>query len=104
MTVTAVRAQAFALAHATTRSADDADAPCRTTANGSERMTKRELRDALKKLKLSQSEAARRLGVRQSTMYRWLAGVRKIPGPVQAAIHCWLREVRSANLRQERTP
>jgi transcriptional regulator with XRE-family HTH domain len=53
-------------------------------------VTSRQLRAALKVLELSQSEAARRLGVRQSTMYRWLAGERKIPGPVVAAITCWL--------------
>ena len=53
-------------------------------------MTPRRLRAALKRLKLSQSEAARRLGVKQSTMYRWLAGERKIPGPVVAALKCWL--------------
>lgn len=52
-------------------------------------MTPRQLRTALKRLRLSQSEAARRLGVQQSTMYRWLAGERKIPGPVEAAIKCW---------------
>ena len=48
---------------------------------------------ALTRLRLSQSEAARRLGVQQSTMYRWLAGERTIPGPVEAAVKCWLREV-----------
>ena len=53
-------------------------------------MTPRELRAVLKRLRLSQSEAARRLGVKQSTMYRWLAGERKIPGPVQAVLKCWL--------------
>jgi transcriptional regulator with XRE-family HTH domain len=53
-------------------------------------MTPRQLRAALKRLRLSQSEAARRLGVQQSTMYRWLAGERKIPGPVAAALKCWL--------------
>lgn len=53
-------------------------------------MTPRALRVALKRLRLSQSEAARRLGVQQSTIYRWLAGERKIPGPVIAAIKCWL--------------
>lgn len=53
-------------------------------------MTPRQLRIALKTLRLSQSEGARRLGVKQSTMYRWLAGARKIPGPVEAAIKCWL--------------
>lgn len=52
--------------------------------------TPRQLRAALKRLRLSQSKAARRLGVQQSTIYRWLAGGRKIPGPVEAAIRCWL--------------
>jgi transcriptional regulator with XRE-family HTH domain len=54
------------------------------------KVTPRQVRAALKRLRLSQSEAARRLGVQQSTMYRWLAGERKIPGPVAAAITCWL--------------
>lgn len=54
-------------------------------------MTPRQLRVALKTLRLSQSEAARRLGVQQSTMYRWLAGKRPVPGPVAAAVQCWLR-------------
>ena len=53
-------------------------------------MTPRQLRAALKRLGLSQSEAARRLGIQQSTMNRWLAGERKIPGPVAAALKCWL--------------
>lgn len=53
-------------------------------------MTARQLKAALKRLNLSQSEAARRLGVEQSTMYRWLAGERGIPGPVKAAVKCWL--------------
>jgi len=53
-------------------------------------MTPRQLRAALKRLRLSQSEAARRLGVEHSTVYRWLAGERKIPGPVVAALKCWL--------------
>lgn len=54
--------------------------------------TARQLGKDLKRLGLSQSEAARRLGVRQSTMYRWLAGERKIPGPVQAAVKCWIEK------------
>lgn len=57
-------------------------------------MTAKQLKSALRRLGLSQSEAARRLGVEQSTMYRWLAGERSIPGPVQAAITCWLENVR----------
>jgi transcriptional regulator with XRE-family HTH domain len=62
-------------------------------------MTPHQLRAALKRLRLSQSEAARRLGVQQSTMYRWLAGERKIPGPVIAALKCW-----AALLPSERNP
>lgn len=52
-------------------------------------MTPRQLVRALAELGLSQSEAARRLKVQQSTMYRWLAGERRIPGPVEAVIECW---------------
>jgi DNA-binding transcriptional regulator YiaG len=52
-------------------------------------VTARQLAKALETLELSQSEAARRLGVQQSTMYRWLAGERTIPGPVEAVIECW---------------
>jgi transcriptional regulator with XRE-family HTH domain len=58
-------------------------------------VTPRQLRAALKRLRLSQSEAARRLGVEQSTIYRWLAGERRIPGPVDAAVRCWLNETRA---------
>lgn len=54
-------------------------------------MTPRQLRFALIRLRVSQSEMARRLGVEQSTIYRWLAGERKIPSPAVAAIKCWLR-------------
>jgi transcriptional regulator with XRE-family HTH domain len=53
-------------------------------------MTPRQLARALKRLGLSQAQAAKRLGVEHSTVYRWLAGERKIPGPVEAAIKCWL--------------
>lgn len=53
-------------------------------------MTAAQLARALKRLELSQSEAARRLHVEQSTMFRWLAGHRAIPGPVEAAVAAWL--------------
>lgn len=53
-------------------------------------MTPRALGIALKRLGLSQAEAAKKLGVDHSAVYRWLAGERKIPGPVEAAIKCWL--------------
>ncbi len=52
-------------------------------------MTAKELAAALERLKLTQAEAARRLGVTPTTVYRWLAGDRKIPGPAVAALKCW---------------
>ena len=52
-------------------------------------MTPQELRDALEELGLNQSEAARRLGVEQSTMYRWVSGERKVPSSVEAALEAW---------------
>jgi transcriptional regulator with XRE-family HTH domain len=53
-------------------------------------VTPRQIATALKRLKLSQAEAAKKLGVEHSTVYRWIADERKIPGPVSAAIKCWL--------------
>src|SRR2546422_8027675 len=62
----------------------------------------RSLAAALKRLGLSQSEAARRLRVEQSTMWRWLAGERRIPGPVVAAIECWERSEEHTSELQSR--
>jgi DNA-binding transcriptional regulator YiaG len=50
-------------------------------------MTKRpmlaaELRAAMKRLKLSLTGAAKMLDVDRSTVIRWRAGERRIPGPV----------------------
>ncbi len=52
-------------------------------------MTPAQFVAALKRLELSQEEAAKRLGVTPSAVYRWASGERPIPGPVVAAIRCW---------------
>ena len=54
-------------------------------------MTTRQLRAALKRLGITQVEAARRLRVNPSTLRRWLAGSRRIPGPVAVVMDLWLR-------------
>lgn len=55
-------------------------------------MTPADLRAALSRLGLSQSEAARRCGVDPRTMRRWLAGDRRIPGPVVELVRTWLAQ------------
>lgn len=55
-------------------------------------MTPADLRSALSRLGLSQSEAARRCGVDPRTMRRWLAGHRRIPGPVVELVRTWLAQ------------
>lgn len=55
-------------------------------------MTAAELRDALRLLGLSHRGAAQQLGVAKTSIHRWLTGRRPIPGPVAAAIRCWLRK------------
>ncbi len=52
-------------------------------------MTPAQLAASLKRLKWSPAQAAKRLGVGRAAVYRWLAGDRKIPGPVAAALKCW---------------
>lgn len=54
-------------------------------------MTPAEFREALDMLGLSQREAGRLLGVAKTSIHRWLTGRRPIPGPVAAAVRCWLR-------------
>ncbi len=54
-----------------------------------------EFRKQLKKLGLSQSEAARRLYVEVSTVQRWVRGVRRIPGPVIACLEAWQRQAKA---------
>lgn len=53
-------------------------------------MTPADFRAALDRLELSQSEAARRLGVDPRTVRRWIAGDRRIPGPVVELLRTWL--------------
>lgn len=39
-----------------------------------------------------QTRLAERLEVDGSTVRRWISGTVPIPGPVKAAVECWLRE------------
>lgn len=54
------------------------------------RITGAQLQRLLDKLEMSQSEAARQLGVEQVTMYRWIHGKSPIPIAVAIAVKCWL--------------
>ncbi len=54
-----------------------------------------EFRKQLKKLGLSQSEAARRLYVDVRTVQRWITGERTIPGPVIACLEAWQRQAKA---------
>jgi hypothetical protein len=53
-------------------------------------MTATELRAALKKLGISQLEAARRLRITGRTMQRYVASDTHIPGPVEILVEQWL--------------
>lgn len=61
-------------------------------------MTGRQLRNALKKLELTQQQAAAWLRCEPSTVYRWLFDARAIPGPVEAAVELAL-ELRRRDAR-----
>lgn len=54
-----------------------------------------EFRKVLKRLGLSQSEAARRLYVSVNTVQRWISGARKIPGPTIACLEAWQRQAKA---------
>ena len=54
-------------------------------------MTSKQLNAALRHLGWTQLEAARRLHVNARTVRRWVAGDRRIPGPVVAALQCELK-------------
>ncbi len=58
-------------------------------------MNPEEFRDQLKKLGLSQSEAARRFYVGVSAVQRWASGTRSIPGPVIACLEAWTRQAKA---------
>lgn len=52
-------------------------------------MTPAQLRDALARLGLSQTGAARLMGVDARTVRYWAAGEREIPAPVEKLLECW---------------
>jgi len=54
-------------------------------------MSPQQFRDALRRLRLSQVQAARRLSVNERTVRRWLAGDSRIPESVALLLHTWLR-------------
>lgn len=51
-------------------------------------MTPQQFRALLKRLGLTQIDAATFLRVRPTTVNRWATGKRKVPGPVVAALEC----------------
>jgi DNA-binding transcriptional regulator YiaG len=56
-------------------------------------MTSKELRAALRRLAMSQADAARYLGVSPGAVSLWMHGRREIPGPVVKLIEMALTEL-----------
>lgn len=54
-------------------------------------MTRKEYRDALSKLGLTQEEVGKLLGAAGRTARRWASGEVEIPGPVEMHIRLWLQ-------------
>ena len=54
-------------------------------------MSPQQFRNALRRLRLSQVQAARRLSVNERTVRRWVAGASRIPESVALLLHTWLR-------------
>ena len=54
-------------------------------------MSPQQFRDVLRRLRLSQVQAARRLSVNERTVRRWVAGDSRIPESVALLLHTWLR-------------
>lgn len=52
-------------------------------------MTPADLREALDRLGITQSEAARRMYVHRLKVWRWYHGVTRIPGEIKALLECW---------------
>src|SRR5205085_3936266 len=46
---------------------------------------------ALESLRLSERQAAKRLGIGEQSVHEWLAGSRVVPGPVAQLIEIWRR-------------
>ncbi len=57
-------------------------------------MSPQQFRRALRRLRLSQMEAARRLVVNERTVRRWVAGDSRIPESVGLVLELWLRRRR----------
>ena len=54
-------------------------------------MSPQQFRAALRRLRLSQVQAARRLRVNERTVRRWVAGDSRIPESVALLLHTWLQ-------------
>ena len=54
-------------------------------------MSPQQFRDALRRLRLSQVQAARRLRVNERTVRRWVAGESRIPESASLVLQMWLR-------------
>ena len=66
-------------------------------------MTGRQLKLALRRLTLTHSEAARRLGAHPRTMRKWLAGDSLVPRPVALVVGCWRDHATPAPSRRPRS-
>lgn len=65
-------------------------------------MTGKDLQAAINELGITQLELAARLSnrnhqVQQSSVYRWIHGVTGVPGPVEAAVRCWVAAHRASH-------
>ncbi len=54
-------------------------------------MSSQEFRRVLRRLRLNQVQAARRLGVNARTVRRWVAGDSRIPESVSLLLETWLQ-------------
>jgi len=57
-------------------------------------LTGKQLQAALERLGMTQAEAAKRLGVTDRTVRRWVAGDTRIPEAVTIVVRSWLKEAR----------
>ena len=63
-------------------------------------MTGEELREKIKQLGLTQLQAAEKLGIDKSNLWRQIAGQHKVSGPVAAAVTAWLEIEREHRARR----
>ncbi len=57
-------------------------------------MSDKQFRAALKRLGLSRTDAAERLGVTRRAVQHWVAGTRHVPEPVVILLKTWLKDGR----------